>query len=228
MAHSINSLGDLLALIPHLTGHDINDAIVVVGVDSDTTLRAMWRLADAVPGVLDKISISLLDIEPSAVILIGYAPVDVAAPALAGLAEHITSSTGIDDVACLVSHDGRHWDLGDPDCPEEGHPTTVSAEAAALLKTAPGPVFADEESLALLLAPVTGDARAAMTAATTALTADLANNPLLLDRIDLAALLAATEAPAPLFTAHAAAALDRSIGTFMRALELTGKDPATS
>ncbi|GIG69321.1 DUF4192 family protein [Phytomonospora endophytica] len=228
MTYSTETPSELLAVIPHLAGHVISDAIVIVGLQPDGTIRAMWRVGAINPAVLSRIAVSLRDVEADldAVILIGYAPVDIAAPALADLAAHI-HRLGI-DATLLVSHAGRHWDLNDPTCPAEGRPTQVSADITEVFTVAFGPVAADEDAVAAVLDPVTGAARAAMRAATTAFTTALTHDPLLLPRIDLAAIIDAEAAPDPHAAAHTAAALDRSIDTFMQALALTEHRPDTA
>lgn len=187
MACPITTPSDLFALIPHLAGHDIDDAYAVVGLYPGPMVHVIWFVEDTTLPALAKLREAFREVTLDAVVIVGYAPIDTSTAALDILAQ-VAVAAGVTDVTRLVNHGGRYWDLSDPDCPAIGRPIETSPELAAHLATGPAPA-ASEEAVAEALAPVTGDARAAMAEAAAQVAAELADDPRLLEYPDLSTIL---------------------------------------
>lgn len=226
MAYPIKTPSDLFAVIPHLVGHEIDDAYIVVGLHPGQAIHAIWFVDDTGPAALAKFCGVLRDVTLDEIVIVGYAPLHASTAALDALAR-VAGKAGITDVTCLVCHAGRYWDLGDPDCPAIGRPVEVSPELAARLAAGPAPAV-DQDAVGDVLAPVTGDAQAAMAAATSKITTDPVVHRGLLARIDLEALVAADPAPDLDAAAEVLVAVSHSGEMFLAAMGITARDPHNS
>ena len=175
----INSITDLLALIPYLLGFHPVSSLVLMAIDDDGRILIAGRLDLPTPGeppgplhtALDKAAAKINTHGGAGVVLAGYGPaeqVELAVTAATG-ALH---SVGIPIRAALRVAEGRFWrlDCDDPvGCPPQGtpfdpadSPVTAAAVYAGLI------ALPDRDALAATLAPVTGPARDGMVAATAA------------------------------------------------------------
>ena len=175
----VRTTTDLLALIPALLGFHPTASLVLVAVDAAGHLPTVVRLdlaaatdpAGPLRIAVDQIT-TALGTQPGAhVVLAGYGSADQVAPAIT-TAAHALRYHGITIGAALRVANGRFWQLGGdhvPPGPAEGLPfDPATSPVTAITAQAGLAALPDREALAATLAPVTGEARDRMVAATAA------------------------------------------------------------
>src|SRR4051794_152206 len=172
----VRTPSDLLAAVPYLIGFHPADSVVVVAIadqkvlfaargdlpppghDDDEARRAAVHLAEMV---------SRQSIDEATVI--GYGEAGRVTPSVLRIADALRR-TSVRVLDVLRVTDGRYWSYlcDEPGCcPEDGTPYAPEHSVIAAQATYAGAVvLPDREALVAQLAPVTGAARAAMTAAT--------------------------------------------------------------
>ncbi|MEV6491833.1 DUF4192 domain-containing protein, partial [Actinoplanes sp. NPDC051633] len=151
---------DLLAAVPYLLGFHPADSVVVVALRLRSLQFALrFDLDGADPAAVAQL---IAQHAPERVLIIGYgtAPrVTAVLPALAA-ALRLAGVTVLDEVRVT---DGRYWSLSGADA----EPCHLDSSVVAAAATFQGlPALPDRAALVAQLAPVTGEERAAVTAAT--------------------------------------------------------------
>ncbi|GAA0908698.1 DUF4192 domain-containing protein [Virgisporangium aurantiacum] len=172
----LDSPAELLALVPYVIGYHPTSSLVVVALadqrvlvvarlDLPTTDEETQEVLASVHRAADVAS----EEGATAAILIGYGPDDLVRPCIEAITDLLTPRS-LPVIEALRVADGRYWSYRCDNpacCPLEGAPFDPSTSAAAATATAAGMVaLPDRAAVADRLAPVTGDARDAMTRAT--------------------------------------------------------------
>jgi hypothetical protein len=175
----IHNTEDLLALIPFILGFQPDASLVLVAMDpmdrggvpfaARMSLPTTPESAAALPAALDVVTANLTARHGISVVLVGYGPTDPVGKAVAAATDAMQHA-GIPIRETLRVADGRFWRLDSTE-PASGtvdgtafdpaeSPVTATAVYAGLV------ALPDRDALADTLAPVTGEARDRMVAAT--------------------------------------------------------------
>jgi hypothetical protein len=182
---TVRSPADLIAAVPYLLGFHPQDSLTVVAVrDRRVVFAARHDLpdpgtpTDAVEAEARHVAVVVARQDVQGATVIGHGTADRVTPAVLRLGAAL-QGLGITVLDVLRVTDGRFWSYLCDDlscCPPEGLPCNSASTAVAAAATYAGQVaLPDRETLAALLAPVTGAAREGMRAATDAAEQRLAN-----------------------------------------------------
>lgn len=173
----LSSPTDVLAIVPHLLGFHPSDSIVVISFDRGAVrLQCVMRFelpacsAD-LPKLVDDMVAALGRNSAGYLILIGYGPAGYVTPALDAVR---TAAEGADFevVEVLRTEENRYWSYlcHDPACCSiDGVPFDPTGNQAAVEAVLAGfGAYPDRDAFSQVLAPVEGDAREEMRAATRA------------------------------------------------------------
>lgn len=172
----IDSLEDVLAVIPHILGYVPDDCLVVLGVDAASRLRLAFRFdlpspsdPDSAAAIADH-AIGMLTREHMGVaVVVGYGPGHLVTP-LADAFQTTAAGAGMRLRDLVRVEYSRYWSYlcREPSCcPPEGTQFDPAAHSAAQALASPArPVLASRDALAATIAPLTGPQAKAMTEAT--------------------------------------------------------------
>jgi hypothetical protein len=173
----ISSPAGVLAVVPNLLGFTPQNSLVVIGTGPAAgRVKIAFRYdlpdppaADAAAQIAAHATGVLARQHLSAAVVAGYGPGPLVTP-VADAIRGAAARTGVELLDVLRVQDGRFWSYlcTEPSCcPAEGVPFAAAAHpAAAVLADAGLPVLASRAALAATIAPLTGPAADAMTAAT--------------------------------------------------------------
>jgi hypothetical protein len=160
MALHVNSTSELLAAVPYLFGFHPADCVVVVALRGGSLhFSSRQDLPDADPAAIVRL---VTQHRVDRVIVIGYGPATRVKAVVPGLAAGLRLA-GVEVFDEVRVTDGRYWSLNGPDAQPCDLDSTVVAAAATFQGL---PVLPDRAALVAQLAPVTGQERQAMSAAT--------------------------------------------------------------
>lgn len=174
----LHTRGDLIAAVPYLVGYVPNHALVVLGVDeaeSRVTVSVCGELpprgtgatgcAEMARGLRLKLAHTAL----TAVYVLAYGDGPDATPLVDAVRAEL-GGHGVNVRDALRIHDGRYWSYLDTDpvrCPPDGIPVDTRYTDAAVQGIAAGCApYPNRAAVADSIAPVQGERRAAMRAAT--------------------------------------------------------------
>jgi hypothetical protein len=169
---TVNSPTELISALPYLIGFHPADSIAVVAMRDRRVLFAGRHDLPA-PGDPPSEALHLAAVvsnqEADSAVVLGYGDPVAVTPAVRHAADALDRA-GVRVLDVLRVTDGRFWTYrraGEHGWPEGGRPCDPAHSAFAAAATFAGQVaLPDRASLVAQLAPVTGDQRAAMTAAT--------------------------------------------------------------
>ena len=173
----ISSPAGVLAVVPHLLGFTPQNSLVVIGTGPAAgRVKIAFRYdlpdppaADAAAQIAAHATGVLARQHLRAAVVAGYGPGPLVTPVADALRD-AAARTGVELLDVLRVQDGRFWSYlcREPSCcPAEGVPFDAAAHPAAAVLTDAGlPVLASRAALAATIAPLTGPAADAMTAAT--------------------------------------------------------------
>ena len=155
----IKTTPDIIAIVPYLLGFHPSDCIVVVTL-RDRLVHCVLRLV--LPGGDPGAVVGLIAAQGAEhAFAVGYGAAPLVTPVLPRVAAGIRLA-GVEVLDEVRVTDGRYWSLT-----ADGQPCDVGSTVVAAAATFQGlPVVPDHASLVAQLAPVTGEERAAMSAAT--------------------------------------------------------------
>ena len=164
-----NSPAELIAVTPYVLGFHPADSLVVIGtVGRPVVFGARWDLPPPEQDVSKAIAMIVATQRLESATVIGYGPANRVTPAVLRLA-HALSVAGVGVHDALRVTDGRWWSYvcDDPRCcPPEGQPCRAELPIAAEAVFRGQVALPSRQALIAQVAPVTGAARDAMTAAT--------------------------------------------------------------
>ncbi|MCO1593770.1 DUF4192 domain-containing protein [Micromonospora sp. RHAY321] len=173
---TLTAVGDLLAVVPYLFGFHPGDSLVIVGLRANTIAvagRVDLPHRDEIPEWVDGAGpqqLTLLrNVGAIAAIIIGYGPATHVTPIIDALTSQVRDA-GVTVLDALRVTDGRYYSYlcQEPDCcPVDGVPFDAVGSVAAVWAIVAGQsALPDRAALVASLAPTTGVARDAVTAAT--------------------------------------------------------------
>lgn len=173
---SVRSPADLVAAVPYLLGFHPVDSLTVVAMRGSRVVFAARHDLPRPDAAEQESRAEALHVatvvarqDVDAATVIGHGPAARVTPAVSRLADAL-HELRVPVVDVLRVTDGRYWSYlcADPACcPPEGLPCDAASSVVAAEATYAGQVaLPDRQSLADVLAPVTGAARDAMAAAT--------------------------------------------------------------
>jgi len=219
---TLRSSSDLIASVPYLLGfHPSKSVVVVAMADGRVLFAARSDLAGAVPAadITRRLISVLLRDDADTVAIVGYGTGPQVLPLIDSL-RNALAFTGIHVLDVLRVEGGRYWSLmcvNPACCPPEGklyEPATSTIGAAAVY--AGHLALPDREAVARSIAPVQGEARAAMAAATIRADARMAR---LVERAR-----AEPDTVTPLSVAGAAGSAVRANARVTRAIRAAGEE----